>query len=153
MFHILLSCDSQGSGMYICMYNNCDVRPHKKTQQKYHMLTFHYIILAIYLVYGHDDQLIQSNTHGQSLQMRIYVVFWLMLHLSFSTTPLIVVRMQQGWNALQLWQWVVNFTTRPFYCQGWSQQYQMYSWMDGSQRQSGHFGEELNLLSLQGFES
>jgi len=28
----------------------------------------------------------------------------------------------------------------------------MNSWMDGSQSQSAHFGEELNLLSLQVFE-
>jgi hypothetical protein len=53
-------------------HNNCDIEYHqKKTQQKYHMLIFQYIILAIYLVKGHDDGLIQYNTHGQSLRMRI----------------------------------------------------------------------------------
>jgi len=40
-----------------------------------------------------------------------------------STTPMIVVRMQQGRTALQLWQWVVNFTPRPLYWQGRSSQY------------------------------
>jgi len=40
-----------------------------------------------------------------------------------STTPMIVVRMQQGWTALQLWQWVVNFTPGPLYCRGRSSQY------------------------------
>jgi hypothetical protein len=50
-------------------------------------------------------------------------------HLSFSTTPLIVVRMQQEWNALQLWQWVVNFTPRPFYCQGRRPQYPLNRWL------------------------
>ena len=68
------------------------------------------------------------------------------VHLSFSSTLLIVVRMQQGWTALQLWQWVVNFTTRPFYCQGRRPLYQMNRWMDGSQSQSGHLGGAESLV-------
>jgi hypothetical protein len=41
--------------------------------------------------------------------------YWCIIILS-STTPKILVRMQQGWTTLKLWWRVVNFTPRPLYC-------------------------------------
>ena len=58
----------------------------------------------------------------------------------------------QGWSALQLRQWVINFISEPLYCQGRCPQYPLNRWLDGSQGRSAHF-EELNLLPLHGFET
>ena len=76
---------------------------------------------------------------------------WCFILLS-SITAITVLRMQQGWPSLKLWQWLVNFPPRPLYCKGRSLQYPLNRWLNVLQSQSGHFGDKLNFLTLQRFE-
>jgi hypothetical protein len=69
-----------------------------------------------------------------------------------STTPLIVLRMQQGWTALKLCQWVVNFTPGPINCQGRGPQYPLNRCLNVPQGKRGHFREKMNFLTLQRFD-
>ena len=127
--------------------NNCNVWSHKKITK----ITDVYIIMLFTLYKGMMMNWFNQRHMAKAYEWESNLCFDRYFILPSSTTTVIVVRMQQGWTALKLWWWVVNFTHRSLYCQGRSPQYPLNRWLAGSQSQCRHFGDELNLFPFQGF--
>jgi hypothetical protein len=124
-------------------------KKYNKSTLCWHFITFY---LLFFLYKGMMMNWFNPRHMDKAYEWEYILSYNCCINLLSSTTPMILVRMQQGWTALKLWQWMVNFTPRLLYCHGRSPQYPLNSWLYGPQSQSGFLGDELNLLSPGGFE-